>query len=105
MWMLRVLTAVVALGLWSARAEPMLDLSAPQKRNFPSLVDLSGGNPASWRAIDKDYATVGPRSAHGSAAGGPAGVAGESRPKTQAVSGYTRKDGTYVKPYLRSSRR
>jgi len=105
MWTLRVLIAVVVLGLTAARGGSMLDLSVPQRVTSPSLLDLSGGQPANWGVPDTDYATVaGGPAAYGTVAGSPPGPAG-SPPKTQFVSGYTRKDGTHVKSYVRSSRR
>lgn len=95
-----------AARLWLQRhagmpacADPIMDLSAPQAGEYPSLLDLSGGHPANWSG--PDY--------RGRASGGGPGSAGSAadttRPKTEWVSGYTRKDGTYVQPYARASRR
>jgi hypothetical protein len=96
MWLLRVLAATVVLGLPIIHAEPIVDLTASHKDNTPSLLDLSGGNPANWETnTDSAYVPM---------AGGSGGYS-ESRFKTQHVSGYTRNDGTNVRSYSRASRR
>jgi hypothetical protein len=92
---LRILVAVFALGLSSAHAGPITDLSTPQTGDLPSMLDLSGGRRAARGGTDSAESP-------GSV---PAGTTAETRAKTQHVSGYTRKDGTYVRSYVRAPRR
>ena len=83
----------------AACSEPIVDLTAPQKET-PSLLDLSGGDPANWEVrTDGAYIPL----VGGSAPSG----AGHNEPrfKNQFVSGYTRRDGTQVRAYVRASRR
>ena len=75
-----------------------LELGVPAPA--PAQTDLDPGQqPRSGAAV------VGPcgGTACGSASAGTAGGAG--RPKTEHVSGYTRKDGTHVGSYMRAPRR
>jgi hypothetical protein len=100
MWLFRILAFTAALWLSAACAEPIVDLTAPQKET-PSVLDLSGGNPANWETrTDGDYIPL----VGGSGGSGGSGY-NEPRLKTQFVSGYTRKDGVQVRAYVRSSRR
>jgi hypothetical protein len=68
---------------------------------FPSVLDLSNGKPAQW--VEPEGESGAPIYYGGTATS--QGGGSLEAPRTQAVRGYTRKSGTYVAPYLRSSRR
>jgi hypothetical protein len=93
--------AVLTIGMTLAVAGPVVDLSVPQTDHFPSVLDISNGEAGNWGKNENvegsfSLAIVGSQ-------GSPATSGGAA--KTQSVSGYFRKGGTYVHSYVRSSRR
>ena len=92
-----ILLSMMTVG--SAYAGPMQVLH--QDTKFPSVLDLSDGNPAQWKSSEDSWdAPV----SYGGSASGPSDLSSGGL-RTQAVRGYVRSNGTVVAPYVRSSRR
>jgi hypothetical protein len=110
---LQVLAAILVLGIPSARAEAILDLSAPQPGPASSMIDLSRGTDAPWDEIGIEIESGGTTlaaagtSAAGTSSGRGVDEAGRKPanggPQTQQVSGYVRRDGAAVD--VRAARR
>lgn len=96
-----LLILALTFGFSHANAGEITDLSIPQTGRFTSLLDLSNGTRDAVHGSDENSGYV-------AQSPGTTQVAlplGASAPKTQHVSGYLRKSGIYVRPYVRSSRR
>jgi hypothetical protein len=92
-----VLVSMMAVGF--AHAGPMQALQ--QDTKFPSVLDLSDGKPAQWKVPEDSWdAPV----YYGGSSSGPSSLS-SGAPRTEPVRGYVRANGTYVAPYVRSSRR
>jgi hypothetical protein len=93
-----VFATVLGIGTSFASADTVIR----QTGQFPSFIDLSNGQSDSDDS-DKDRDEAVSQTA---GVGTPSSLATSTRPpKTQQVSGYLRKNGTYVHSYVRSSRR
>lgn len=94
-----LLCALIIGGV--ASAEPIQQLQ--RDTASPSVIDLSNGERSQWREPERDRG--GSPGVYGGGGSSAQGGGSSGAPRTQAVSGYTRKDGTYVAPYMRSVRR
>ena len=95
--------AVLLLSIMTgveAKAESLQRLNPDTK--FPSVLDLSNGTRD--QRDEPSKAQGSPVYYHGTSAPQEGSMTSVS-PRTQFVRGYTRANGTYVAPYVRSSRR
>ena len=99
--MIRIAVVVLAILTGAAaHAEPLQQLKPDTK--FPSVLDLSDGTRA---PREEPSETQGSPVYYYGASASQEGSMGSVSPRTQFVRGYTRASGTYVAPYVRSSRR
>ena len=116
--MTRIVFAILVCILGSVPAlaqSSMIDLSKPMtgKSRYginPDGSPLELGVPAQpdldpRQQPQSGAAVVGPCSGAACGSAGSAAGGGSGRPKTEHVSGYTRKDGTHVGSYMRAPRR
>lgn len=78
-------------GLWlsTAHVDPIVDLSAPQKFTPLPFLIRAAETHLPGEQLTQPYAPV---------AVGTGGPVSDVRPQAQHVAGYTRNDGTYVRP-------